>query len=285
MTATLRTVPVSVAGVHAPVLVGGTGRPGEAVLFVHGNPGSGADWLPLMRAVAEFATVLAPDLPGFAGADKRPDQGYTVADYADFIDGVVEHFGLRQVHLVAHDFGGPFALTWAAKHPDRVASVVVINTGVLLDYRWHTLARLWRRPVIGEVTMLASVPKVVKAILRHQNPGLPPECLEAVAGHLNPSATKRAVLALYRSTSVARQMDALVAPLRARDPDALVIWGDADAYLPAALAHRQLRAFPRAEVHVLPGVGHWAWLEQPTRVTELVKPFLRSRVGARAEKP
>jgi len=91
------------------------------------------------------------------------------------------------------------------------------------------------------------------------------------------------VLALYRSTSVAQHMEPLVAPLQARDPDALVIWGEADAYLPPELAHRQRRVFPRAEVHLLPGVGHWAWLEQPTRVTELVLPFLRSRVGAKNE--
>ncbi len=283
MSAMLQTVQVNVGGVHAPVLVGGSGRSGEAVLFVHGNPGSGADWRPLMSAIGEFATVLAPDMPGFAGADKRSDQGYTVSDYADFIDGVGEHFDLRRVHLVAHDFGGPFALTWAANHPDRLASITLINTGVLLDYRWHTLARLWRRPVVGEATMGGSTRSVVKAILRHQNPGLTPEWIETIAGHLHPPATRRAVLALYRSTSVAQHMEPLVAPLQARDPDALVIWGEADAYLPPELAHRQRRVFPRAEVHLLPGVGHWAWLEQPTRVTELVLPFLRSRVGAKNE--
>lgn len=41
--------------------------------------------------------------------------------------------------------------------------------------------------------------------------------------------------------------------------------------------------FPRARVEILPGVGHWAWLEQPERVAELVLPFLRERVGKLAE--
>ena len=56
-----------------------------------------------------------------------------------------------QVHLVVHDFGGPFGLTWGLEHPDRWASVVLINVGVLPGYSWHTMARRWRTPVLGEL--------------------------------------------------------------------------------------------------------------------------------------
>jgi pimeloyl-ACP methyl ester carboxylesterase len=51
--------------------------------------------------------------------------------------------------------------------------------------------------------------------------------------------------------------------------------------LPAvAQAERQRRTFPRAQIEILPGVGHWAWLEQPDRVAGLVAGFLRKRVGS-----
>ena len=70
-------------GIDTSVLVGGTGTPGEAVVFVHGNPDAGADWEPPDGArVAEFATVVAPDLPGFGAADARADGDYTVGAYA-----------------------------------------------------------------------------------------------------------------------------------------------------------------------------------------------------------
>ena len=75
----------------------------------------------------------------------------------------------------------------------------------------------------------------------------------------------------------------LAAPLRERDPEALVVWGDADAYLPAVQAQRQREVFSRARIEILPGVGHWAWLEQPGRVADLVVPFLRERVGRAAQ--
>jgi pimeloyl-ACP methyl ester carboxylesterase len=281
---TFETRHVTVNGVRSPVLIGGVGEPGEAVVFVHGNPDAGGDWEPLMARVAEFATVVAPDMPGFGGADMRADQNYTLAAYGAHLGGLIEALGIEQVHLVAHDFGGPFALTWAASNTDRVASVTLINTGVLLDYRWHRLAKLWRTPVVGELVMRASTHRVARFILRHDNPGLPDSWVDRIAGHLMPRGTKQAVLRLYRSTRQ-RHMDALIEPLRAADLDALVVFGDADVYIPAVQAERQRRVFPRVRVEMLPGVGHWAWLEQPDRVAEFVVPFLRERVGKGAQQP
>ena len=274
----LSTKYVDVNGVGGPVLIGGEGTLDEAVVFVHGNPDAGADWKPLMERIVEFAPVVAPDMPGFGGADKRPDQDYTLAGYAAHLGGVIEQLGVQRVHLVAHDFGGPMALTWAAANTDRVASVTLINTGVLLGYRWHRMARLWRIPVVGELAQKASTHRAARWLLGHDNPGLSAEWVDRIAGHLMPRGTKQAVLRLYRSTRK-QDMEALVAPLRQRDPDTLVVWGDRDAYIPAAQAERQLTVFPRARVEMLPGVGHWAWLEQTDRVAELVIPFLRDRVS------
>ena len=273
-----------VNGVHSPVLIGGTEATGEAVVFVHGNPDAGSDWEPLMKHVAEFAAVVAPDMPGFGGADKDAAQDYTLAAYGAHLGGVIDQLGIGRVHLVAHDFGGPFALTWAAANPGKVASVTLINTGVLLDYRWHRLARVWRIPVVAELFMRATTRRAARFVIRHVNPGLPQEWVNRIVEHLLPAGTKRAVLRLYRSTRQ-EDMDALVEPLRDRDPDTLVVFGAADVYIPVEQAERQRRVFPRARVETLPGVGHWAWLEQPDQVASLVVPFLRERVGTVVQKP
>jgi pimeloyl-ACP methyl ester carboxylesterase len=67
--------------------------------------------------------------------------------------------------------------------------------------------------------------------------------------------------------------------LRERDHDALVVFGDADAYIAVEQAHRQREVFPRAEIRVLPGVGHWCWLEATDAVAAEVVPFLQQRIG------
>ena len=272
---------LTVEGITTSVLVGGSGRPGEAVVFVHGNPDSGSDWMPLMTRVAPFATVVAPDLPGFGAADARADNDYTIYSYARFLDGVIGQLGIERVHLVAHDFGGPFAAAWAADHPDRVGSVTFLNTGVLLDYRWHRMARIWRTPVLGGLSMRAITPEVATAMLARENPGLSAQWVDTIVAHLMPEKTRHAVLRLYRATR-AGDMEQLAARLRQHDYDALIVFGDADSYIPAEMAHRQVSAFPRADIRMLRGLGHWCWLEDTDAVAEQVIPFLRERVGATA---
>lgn len=278
---------VTVEGLTTSVLVGGRGAPGEAVLFVHGNPDAGSDWMPLLTRVAGFATVIAPDLPGFGAADERRDGDYTIYSYGRFLQGIVEHYGrergLRRVHVVGHDFGGPFAAVWAADHPAEVASVTFLNTGVLHGYRWHRMARIWRTPVLGEVSMRALRPGLAAKILARENPGLPARWVDVLVGHLMPAKTRRAVLRLYRSTRPG-DMAGLVARLREHDHEALVVFGDADAYIPTDVARRQVEVFPRAQVHILPGVGHWCWLERTDLVAGHLETFLRDRVGSALER-
>jgi len=274
----IETQRVTVEGIRTSVLVGGSGEPGEAVVFVHGNPDAGSDWMPLMTRVAPFARVIAPDLPGFGAADARRDRDYTIFSYARFLDGVIRAFDVQRVHLVAHDYGGPFAAAWAADHPDRVASVTFVNTGVLVGYRWHRMARLWRTPVVGELVMRAMRPALIRARLARENPGLPARWLDTIVGHLMPEKTRRAVLRLYRSGGPA-DMDQLAARLRQHDHDALVVFGDADAYIPADVAHRQVNVFPRVDIRILRGLGHWSWLEDTDAVADQVVPFLKERIG------
>ena len=269
---------MTVEGLNTSVLVGGAGRPGEAVVFVHGNPDAGSDWMPLMTRVAEVAMVVAPDLPGFGNADPRPDGDYTIFGYGRVLDGVISRLGIDRVHLVAHDFGGPFAAAWAADHSQKVASVTFINTGVLLGYRWHRMARVWRTPVLGELSMRFITERMAVTMLARENPGLSLGWVQTIVGHLLPRKTRRAVLRLYRSTRPG-DMDQLAARLRQHDHDAQVLFGDGDAYIPVELARRQVEVFPRVEVRILPGLGHWCWLENTEVVAGHLLAFLKEKLA------
>lgn len=272
-----------IGDVRSPVLIGhpaaGETDAAEAVVFVHGNPGSGADWRPLLDRINPFAAVVAPDMPGFGGAEKRRDIDYTVAGYARHLGGILDTLRLERVHLVAHDFGGPWSLTWAAANTERVASVSLLNTGVLLDYSWHRLARVWRTPLLGQAFQAAAVPAAARALLSYDNPGLDRRWVEHLAEIARPWGTKRAILDLYRSTT-REMMDRLVAPLAAKEIPCQVVWGTADVYLPIEQAHRQIQPFPSADITLIDGAGHWVWLEQPDRVADVVVPFLRQQVNA-----
>src|SRR5688572_25780032 len=134
---------IAARGVGGPVLQAGPRGAREAVVFLHGNPGSGQEFADLVEATGDFARAVAPDMPGFGRADKPEDFRYDVAGYADHIDSLLAELGIDRVHLVLHDLGGPWGLEWAARDPGRVGSVTLLNTGALIGYRWHVLARIW----------------------------------------------------------------------------------------------------------------------------------------------
>lgn len=279
--ASVHTGSVVVTGLRSPLLSTGDPAATTAAILVHGNPGSSHDWRGVLAAVGEHTRALAMDMPGFGQADKPRDFDHTVQGYATHLEAARVQLGVEQVHLVLHDFGGPWGLAWAALHPERVASVTLVNTGVLQDYRWHWLARLWQTPRLGEAFMALDPPRrLFRALLDHgyaaraSPPRLPRAFLDHMA-HDFDADTRHAVLRLYRASAhLTDRAPELVAALRSIDCPALVIWGARDHYIGAEQALRQRAAFPRAEVVVLPGSGHWPMVDDPDVCAELVAEFV-----------
>lgn len=102
-----RTSRITVGGIGSPVIEAGPEHAREAVFFVHGNPGSGTDWVALVDAVGEIGRAVALDMPGFGQAEAPRDFAYQVSSYADFLQDALSELGIDRVHLVVHDFGGP----------------------------------------------------------------------------------------------------------------------------------------------------------------------------------
>src|SRR5581483_9339188 len=142
----------------------------EAVVFVHGNPGAMDDWEGLVPDAAKLARVAAMDMPGYGRADHPRRFDYTVEGYARHLGGVLDQLGVRRAHLVLHDFGGPWGLQWAADHPGSLASLTLINTGIVRGYKWHLFARIWQTPILGELFQLVATARMFEASLKRSNP-------------------------------------------------------------------------------------------------------------------
>lgn len=278
MTAPLVSTSVAVRGIRSPVLQAGPSHASEAAVFVHGSPGGGDDWSELLGQVGEFARALAPDMPGYAGADRPADFNYTIEAYAQHLGGLLDELGVRRVHLVAHDFGGPWALAWGASHPDALASVTLIDTGALIDYEWHRYAELWRTPIIGELVIATTTRAAFRWLISRDNPRLYRDAIDRIYAHFRNWSTRRAILKVYRATP-ANPLGDFSRALRTMDLPALVVWGTYDAYVPWHQAERQREWFPSARVELLEGLGHWPFFEDPWRVASLVVPFIRDQIG------
>jgi pimeloyl-ACP methyl ester carboxylesterase len=276
----VQTGEISVDGVHSPLIQAGPAEASEAVVFVHGNPGSRLDWQSLVGSVGAFGRALAFDMPGFGQADKPANFDYRVEGYAGFVAGALGQLGIERVHLVVHDFGGPFGICWAAEHPDALESAVLFNTGSMTNRRWHRMAKLWRTPMVGELVMVATNRRAWRRAMNAGPRPLPAPFVDRMYDDFD-RRTRRAVLRLYRATDLPyTPASGWIATLAELDRPALIVWGAKDPYVGPGRAEALKRAFPSAELIMLDQSGHFPFADDPDRVAEVIVPFLRAQLGA-----
>ncbi len=248
---------IEVAG--SPVFYRSAPWAGVPVLYLHGAPTSADDWTIFL----ERTGGIAPDLIGFGRSSKGGHLDYSIDGHADFVEDLLDELSVTRISLVAHDWGAAGGLAFAQRHPERIERIVLIDALPLLpDFHWHRLARLVRRPVIGELIMGSINRRLLARWLRRgaAHPGAWPGArLDSEWKHFD-QGTQRALLRLHRSADEARLAQAGAGLGDVRAP-ALILWGEQDPWLPAAFADAYGAALPGASVQRIAGAGHWPWLE------------------------
>jgi 2-hydroxy-6-oxonona-2,4-dienedioate hydrolase len=114
-------------GINMHYLVKGEGPP---VLLIHGVATTMAVWYTrIIPELSQRYKVVAYDLRGHGYSDLTPT-GYTSAELAADLAGLLEHLDLSDVRLVGHSFGGSVALQCAARYPERLRGVLVSDSGI-----------------------------------------------------------------------------------------------------------------------------------------------------------
>ncbi len=257
--------PVFWRSAPTPASAGGAGR--APVLYVHGVPTSGEDWLPFLKRTGG----LAPDLLGFGRSGKGGQNDYSLDGIATFVERFLDEVvpaRPERVRLVVHDWGAA-ALAFAQRHPERVERLVVVDAVPLLaGYRWHRVARMWRTPLLGELAMGLTLRPVLARALRPAFAGeVPPAFVQAIVQHFD-QGTQRAILRLYRSASE-ESLAAAGRGLSSLSIPALVAWGRRDPYIPSRFGDQYAAELPRGEVVHVEDAGHWPWLDRPDLIDRI----------------
>lgn len=270
---------LDVGGIATRLVEAGPSAADEAVVFLHGNPGSARDFDVLMQSTGRYARAIAFDVPGLGHADDRRGIDYSTAGAARFVGQVIDALEIKRVHLVLHDLGGIWGLQWAVGALDAVRSMTLVDTGVLIGYFGHPLGVSWTVPILGEAEMAVITRDQFKTAISLQDP-LPEPYLDRMYDDFD-RATRCATLDYYRSVGLPDELGRRqAAVLREAKLAALVVWGAKDTFVPVAVAGRQTQAFPGARIEILAKSGHWPQLDDPARVDALVTGFLRERVRA-----
>lgn len=261
----------------------------RATILVHGDPAWGYLY---RRFIAAFVDAglrsIAPDLLGFGRSEKPSDPSlYTLERHCERFELWVDSLGLEEVNLVVHDWGGIVALPWAAKHPEAVSRLCVLNTfapafpspfGLVaetkgLRARGETL--IGRHNVVVEQFLLG-------AGLAH--PERLDECARAAyRAPLRDSADRSGTLAFTRAmpfsaedsaAQIATYIGEALKSALARTP-LLLVWGLADPFFGVDTLRSWTDARRDAEVVTLADAGHFLQEDAPDAVIAAVLGFIQ----------
>ena len=253
---------------------------GPAIVLMHGFP----DNLHLYDRLVPYLTrggrrVVTFDFLGWGSSDKPARYPYTATNQTGDLDAVIEGLGLDSVMLVAHDASGPPAIDWALEHPERVSSLVLLNT-------YYCAMPTLRPP---EAILLYSLPlvRILARAAARASDALDRGLYMWQVGRFVRDAAVRDELVpmLYQQFRPARpafwalnndlwgtalsrtgripRMRAFARPVR-------IIFGAADPYLNRGVARRFHKLFPTSELHLLAGARHYVQVDEPERVAELI---------------
>ena len=216
---------------------------------------------------------MAPDLPGSGRSPADPPN--TWERLVEAVERFVVELELEPVVLVVHDWGGLIGLRWACEHPERVAAMVISDTGFFADGRWSGMAEGLRAPGTGEEIFAAMTRESFGQLMAATSRGMDERSVEEYWISLGTPEGQAAQLEMYRSGDMEK-----IAPYEGRLGEmarpTLLLWGENDPFAPVGGAHRFQKQIPGAELEVVPGSGHFVYADAPARCAVAVTDFLDS---------
>jgi pimeloyl-ACP methyl ester carboxylesterase len=237
----------------------------HALVFLHGQPGSGADWQQLTRLLPAHWDKVAADRPGY-GSNPRPAGGFA-ANARDVFAQMDSH-GIPRAVLVGHSYGGGVALAAASLAPHRVEAVILLasaGTGPLCALT------AWR------LTPWIARARVARLTRRQGRPLSPGEHVNwQVWGHTSRDGGRLWRTFLAEQRALVRELGQLAAAVPLLQAPVLLLTDPADRLVPVGTARQLRKTLPDARLQLVEGAGHHLPIRAPAVVADALVTFLAS---------
>ncbi|HEY2516619.1 MAG TPA: alpha/beta hydrolase [Polyangiaceae bacterium] len=267
---------VGARGARVRYYEGGQGAP---LLMVHGYLWSGSVWEDVFPRLSSRFRVIVPDLPGFGGSEKPAPTRYPYGfeGFAESLVDLVSAIGAGRVSVCGHSMGGAVALMLAARHPDLVDKLILVDPIVYASPR-GTARSLAALPVLGPILFKQMYGRTMFGRFFRESVYATPESfptarIEKMFTTFNVPAAREAAYATMLATLDTRPLVASVPRVSA---PTLVAWGRNDRSIPVEHGRRLAHELRRARFEVF-DCGHSPAEEVPGAFADVVSAFLRGK--------
>ena len=249
---------------------------GEPVLLLHGFGASSYSWRKVMPDLADEYRVVALDLFGF-GWTERPENGrpFTRDDQVEIVLGVMDSLGIESAHIVGHSYGGAITMALAAEHPERVRSMVLVDSAAvdfpMIRRKWFARVGLFNWIYVRG---LALKPETVESAFHrayYDESLITDELIRAYLDRLRVEGAARA----YRGLT--RPLPPNLEPREIRYENlavpTLVLWGAQDEVVGPEVGRYHADLMPDCRFVAIEGAGHSPMEEKPIEFVEQLTMF------------
>ena len=258
------------------------------ILLLHGYPTSSHMFRNLIRDLSEKYHVLAPDYPGYGRSEQPPmsEFQYTFDNMSKIIVGFLKVKNVDKFSIYLMDYGAPIRFRIAAKHPERIESLIIQNGCAYeegLKEFWEPIKKYWKEYTLENGKALEGFHTIdgLKWQYTHgvQNiETISPDNWQVDLQHLSRPENNDIQLAMFYDyrTNVTKYPE-WQAYFREHQPPTLIVWGKNDHIFPADGAHPYKRDLKNVEFHLL-DTGHFALEEKGDVIADLILQFMGNNV-------
>jgi haloalkane dehalogenase len=250
---------------------------GDPVMLLHGEPTWGFLYRRMLSTLVASGRVVVPDLFGFGRSDKPTVQAaYSYDMHYASIERLALELDLRDLTVVVHDWGGPIGLRLAVSHPDRVARLVILNTGVGVGPPSEPWLRF--RALVREVGTEFTASRLVQVACVTQ---LDEDAIRGYDAPYPVGEAKAGALAFPELVPTEPDHPSAAAMLEVRDAlsrwerPTLVLFSDSDRVFSPAHAERMAAHIPGAlPPEIVAGGGHFLQEDKGEEIAARIARFL-----------
>lgn len=258
------------------------------LILLHGYPTSSHMFRNLMNDLSNEYHLVAPDYPGFGNSEQPPVSSfdYTFDNISALVDEFISKLGINKYSLYLMDYGAPIGFRIAAKHPERIQSLIIQNGNAydegLKDF-WIPIKKYWNDYTVENGKPLEGFhsPDGLKWQYTHGVKDISkinPDNWNIDLKHLTRAENNEIQLAMFYDyrTNVPLYPE-WQAYFRKHQPPTLIVWGKNDHIFPADGAYPYKRDLKNLEFHLLE-TGHFALEELGPEMGNTIRKFLKKNI-------
>lgn len=256
----------------APRLAYDVAGAGETLVCLHGIGGNRRNWSRQLRALSEVCRVVAWDARGYGDSEDYAG-ALAFADFAADLLRLLDHLEVERAHLCGLSMGGRIVLDFYARHPERVASLILVDTFPGFDASFsqegrERFVRERRQPLVDGKQPADIAPAIARSLVSTSaSAAVVQELIDSISMLHKES---------YLKTIEAMTMYQPVADLAAIKVPTQIIVGAEDKLTPPAVSRKMAAAIPGARLLEVENSGHLSNIEAPEAFNACVRAFLAS---------